>query len=237
MSLVDEKRYVVLDTETTGLGEGHRILEIGCVEVIGRKLTGRHYHVYIHPQREIDEDASRIHGITLESLEAQNAPIFDQVADEFRQFIAGAELVIHNARFDVGKMDYEFKLLGLSNTESFCTVLDTLQLAKELFPGARHTLDALCNRFDIDNSQRELHGALLDAELLAEVYLAMTGGQTDLSLHVEEEETDEEIDLSSLNLEVDATQLKVVRANAEERAAHEEFLQLLEKKSGQVLWR
>lgn len=232
-----EKRFVVLDTETTGLGEGHRILEIGCVEIIGRKLTGRHFHKYIHPQREIDVEASAIHGITLASLEEQNAPFFSGVADEFRQFIQGAELVIHNARFDVGKMDYEFKLLGLSATETFCTVLDTLQLAKEMFPGARHTLDALCNRFDIDNSSRELHGALLDAELLAEVYLAMTGGQTSLGLDVEEEREENSLELTDFNLSVDASTLKVLKANSLEQQKHEEFLQLIAAKSEQVLWR
>ena len=232
-----DKRFVVLDTETTGLGDGHRILEIGCVEIIGRKLTGKHYHVYIHPQRDIDIEASAVHGITLAFLEEQGAPVFEKIADDFRQFISGAELVIHNARFDVGKMDYEFNLLGLSLTETFCTVLDTLALAKDMFPGARHTLDALCNRFDIDNSQRDLHGALLDAELLAEVYLAMTGGQTDLVLDVVEESHEDVIELSNLNLEIDGSNLKVIKATAEEQAAHEEILKLLAKKSEQVLWR
>lgn len=229
-------RQIVLDTETTGLGADHRILEIGCVEVIERKLTGRHYHVYVHPQRAIDEEAQRVHGISLEWLEETNAPKFEDIADEFRQFINGAELVIHNAPFDVGKMDYEFGLLGLSKTESFCQVLDTLKLAKDMFPGARHTLDALCSKYDIDNSGRELHGALLDAELLAEVYLAMTGGQTDLVLEVAD--TNEENPLEMLNF-ADLTQardLPVIKANAEELVAHEKFLELLNKKSGNSLW-
>lgn len=230
-------RQVVLDTETTGLGEGHRILEIGCVEVIERKLTGRHYHVYINPQRDIEEGAAAVHGITNEWLEEQNAPVFAQVVDEFRQFIDGAELVIHNARFDVGKMDYEFGLLGLSETTTFCTVLDTLALAKEMFPGARHTLDALCNRFQIDNSKRELHGALLDAELLAEVYLAMTGGQTDLMLEVAENEAEVDgLAMLDLNIDIDTSALKVVAATAEELAAHQQMLDLLQKKSGNLLW-
>lgn len=230
-------RQVVLDTETTGLGEGHRILEIGCVEVIERKLTGRHYHVYINPQRDIEEGAAAVHGITNEWLEEQGAPVFAEVVDDFRQFIDGAELVIHNARFDVGKMDYEFGLLGLTNTTTFCTVLDTLALAKEMFPGARHTLDALCNRFQIDNSQRELHGALLDAELLAEVYLAMTGGQTDLVLEVADDE--QEVDaLAMLDFggNIDTANLRIVVASEEEQLAHQKMLDLLQKKSGNVLW-
>lgn len=229
-------RQVVLDTETTGLGEGHRILEIGCVEVIERKLTGRHYHVYINPERDIDVEAAAVHGITNEWLEEQNAPNFAQVADEFRQFIQGAELVIHNARFDVGKMDYEFGLLGLSKTITFCTVLDTLALAKEMYPGGRHTLDALCKKFDIDNSQRELHGALLDAELLAEVYLAMTGGQTDLMLEVAEAKEENNLVLLDFAGDINGEDLKVVFAGEQELQAHQKMLELVQKKSGNALW-
>lgn len=229
-------RQVVLDTETTGLGEGHRILEIGCVEIIERKLTGRHFHVYIDPERLIDEEAANIHGITNEWLEERNAPVFKQIAQEFRDFIDGAELVIHNARFDVGKMDYEFGLLRLSKTETFCTVLDTLKLAKEMFPGARHTLDALCNRFGIDNSERELHGALLDAELLAEVYLAMTGGQTDLMLEMDDQQSELPAELFNVQVATENTALKIVRAVEEEMAAHDELLALVQKKSGNALW-
>lgn len=229
-------RQVVLDTETTGLGEGHRILEIGCVEIIERKLTGRHFHVYINPERLIDEEAANIHGITNEWLEERNAPVFKQIAQEFRDFIDGAELVIHNARFDVGKMDYEFGLLRLSKTETFCTVLDTLKLAKEMFPGARHTLDALCNRFGIDNSERELHGALLDAELLAEVYLAMTGGQTDLMLEMDDQQSELPAELFNVQVATENTALKIVHAVEEEMAAHDELLALVQKKSGNALW-
>ena len=180
-------RQVVLDTETTGIGEGHRIIEIGCVEVIERKLTGRQYHVYIDPQRDIDPEAANVHGITNEWLQERNAPVFARIVDEFREFIQGAELVIHNAAFDIGMMDAEFRRLNLSLTREFCGVLDTLLLAREMHPGARNSLDALCKRYDVDNSQRELHGALLDAQILAEVYLMMTGGQTALALPDEEQ--------------------------------------------------
>ena len=230
-------RQIVLDTETTGIGEGHRIIEIGCVEVIERKLTGRHYHRYIHPQRDIDAEAQEVHGISIEWLEETGAPVFAQVADEFREFIAGAELVIHNAAFDVGMMDAEFDRLNLTKTAQFCGVLDTLKLARDMFPGSRVSLDALCKRYDIDNSHRELHGALLDSEILAEVYLAMTGGQTDLALAVEDNQqagaADINIDESLLN----AAELVVVRASDDETQAHEQMLDLVDKKSEGALWR
>ena len=158
-------RQVVLDTETTGIGEGHRILEIGCVEVIERKLTGRHFHVYIHPQRDIDPEAQAVHGISLEWLEEQGAPIFSDIVDEFCDFIRGAELVIHNAAFDVGMMDAEFKRLNRPNTKSFCSVLDTLIMAREMYPGQRNSLDALCKRYDIDVPEGALLGELVDVSL------------------------------------------------------------------------
>lgn len=178
-------RRVVLDTETTGMpvGDGHRIIEIGCVELDGRQLTGRHYHVYIQPDRTIDEGAIAVHGITDEYL--KDKPRFKDIADEFFEFIQGAELVIHNAPFDIGFIENEFALQGQSeraNVSEYCTVLDTLVLARERHPGQRNNLDALCKRYGVDNSGRDLHGALLDAEILAEVYLSMTGGQTNLSL-------------------------------------------------------
>ena len=221
-------RQVVLDTETTGIGDGHRIIEIGCVEVIERKLTGRHYHVYINPQRDIDEEAAAVHGITNEWLIEQNAPVFAQVVDDFRQFIDGAELVIHNAAFDVGMMDAEFARLNLTMTRDFCGILDTLALARDLHPGARNNLDALCKRYGIDNSHRDLHGALLDAEILADVYLMMTGGQTDLALADEDDNKDEVVDIDIDNLDIDTRDLKVVRASAAELEAHEKFLELVE---------
>lgn len=230
-------RQVVLDTETTGIGEGHRIIEIGCVEVIERKLTGRHYHVYINPQRPIDEEAAEVHGITNEWLEEQGAPVFAQIADDFRNFISGAELVIHNAAFDVGMMDAEFSRLNLSPTRDFCGVLDTLLLARDIHPGARNSLDALCKRYGIDNSHRELHGALLDSEILADVYLIMTGGQTDLALADEGDSEDGEVELDLGDVQVDASNLKVIRASADEVAAHEAFLDLIDKKSEGALWR
>ena len=229
-------RQVVLDTETTGIGEGHRIIEIGCVEVIERKLTGRHYHKYINPQRDIDAEAQEVHGISNEWLIETGAPVFSRVADEFREFIAGAELVIHNAAFDIGMMDAEFNRLNMTNTREFCGVLDTLLLAREMFPGSRVSLDALCKRYDIDNSHRELHGALLDAEILADVYLMMTGGQTDLALAMEEGQQNGVVDIalddSLLNVE-----LPIVRASATEVEAHEQFMDLVDKKSEGAIWR
>lgn len=229
-------RQVVLDTETTGIGEGHRIIEIGCVEVIERKLTGRQYHVYIDPQRDIDPEAANVHGITNEWLQERNAPVFARIVDEFREFIQGAELVIHNAPFDIGMMDAEFRRLNLSPTREFCGVLDTLLLAREMHPGARNSLDALCKRYDVDNSQRELHGALLDAQILAEVYLMMTGGQTALALP-DEEQAEEIVEVDLGDLDLSTLELRVVKASADELAAHEKMLDLLDKKSGQSVWR
>ncbi|MCA6060920.1 MULTISPECIES: DNA polymerase III subunit epsilon [Oceanospirillaceae] len=230
-------RQVVLDTETTGIGEGHRIVEIGCVEIFERKLTGRHYHVYINPQRDIDPEAAAVHGITNEWLIEQGAPVFAQVAQEFREFIAGSQLVIHNAAFDVGMMDAEFRRLNLSMTRDFCGVLDTLKMARDLHPGARNSLDALCKRYGIDNSHRDLHGALLDAEILADVYLTMTGGQTALALAVEEEKEEEEVVIDIGDIDLDAVNQRIIRASAEETAAHEKMLDLIDKKSGGAIWR
>ena len=178
-------RSVVLDTETTGMPvtDGHRIIEIGCVELEGRRLTGRHFHVYLQPDREIDEGAIAVHGITNEFV--KDKPRFREVADEFYEFIHGAQLIIHNAAFDIGFINNEFALLGQSEraeVSDYCSVLDTLMMARERHPGQRNNLDALCKRYGVDNSGRDLHGALLDAEILADVYLAMTGGQTSLSL-------------------------------------------------------
>jgi DNA polymerase-3 subunit epsilon len=184
-------RQVVLDTETTGIGaeKGHRIIEIGCVELVDRKLTGRHYHQYVNPQRPSDEEAVAVHGITDEFL--ADKPFFEQVAQSFYDFIDGAELVIHNAPFDVGFMDMEFRRVGMPETTSFCSILDTLVLARDMHPGQRNSLDALCRRYGIDNSHRELHGALLDAEILSDVYLMMTGGQTDLMFMADNDEEEE----------------------------------------------
>lgn len=178
-------RSVVLDTETTGMPvtDNHRIIEIGCVELMGRRLTGRHFHVYLQPDRDSDEGAIGVHGITDEFLKGK--PRFAEVADEFFEFINGAQLIIHNAAFDVGFINNEFALMGQSDRADIsqhCSILDTLMMARERHPGQRNSLDALCKRYGVDNSGRELHGALLDSEILADVYLTMTGGQTSLSL-------------------------------------------------------
>ena len=182
-----DRRQIVLDTETTGLevNQGHRIIEIGCVELINRRITGRHYHQYIHPEREIDAGAMEVHGITLDFLAGK--PKFAEVATEFVEFVKGAELIIHNAPFDVGFIDAELDRLEPhgQGVAALCSVIDTLQMARHQHPGQRNNLDALCQRYEIDNSSRSLHGALLDAEILAEVYLAMTGGQASLGLGAE----------------------------------------------------
>ena len=229
-------RQVVLDTETTGIGEGHRIIEIGCVEVIERKLTGRHFHKYINPERDIDAEAAEVHGITNDWLIEQGAPVFAEVVNDFRTFITGAELVIHNAAFDVGMMDAEFNRLNLSQTAEFCGVLDTLAMARDLHPGARNNLDALCKRYGIDNSHRELHGALLDAEILADVYLMMTGGQTDLMLAVDDGNGDQEVELD-IDIDLSGVELPIIYASSDEVQAHEKMLELLDKKSDGALWR
>lgn len=180
-------RQIVLDTETTGLetSQGHRIIEIGCVEMIDRRVTDNHWHHYINPDREVDEGAYNVHGISTEFL--QDKPRFNELADDFRSYIDGAELVIHNAPFDIGFLDHEFNLLGGEEitVRDRCAVQDTLVMARQKHPGQKNNLDALCKRYGIDNSHRTVHGALLDARILADVYLAMTGGQTSLGLDVE----------------------------------------------------
>ncbi|WP_409420443.1 DNA polymerase III subunit epsilon [Pseudaeromonas sp. ZJS20] len=237
-------RQIVLDTETTGMNQaggphylGHRIIEIGCVEVINRRLTGNHYHVYLKPDRLVDEEAIRVHGITDDFL--ADKPPFAAVAQEFIEFIRGAELVIHNAPFDVGFMDYEFDKLGLGlKTREFCQVTDTLTMARSLFPGKRNSLDALCSRYGIDNSHRTLHGALLDAEILADVYLLMTGGQTRLNLVTAGSEVSSGGQVEAPRpLTRTGLNLKVLTASAEELAAHEQRLDLVAKKGGHCLWR
>ena len=234
-------RQVVLDTETTGIGhdQGHRIIEIGCVELVDRKLTGRHYHQYINPEREIDEEAMGVHGITNEFV--ADKPVFAQVAQEFYQFIAGAELVIHNAPFDVGFMDAEFRRVGGAETATFCGILDTLVLARDMHPGQRNSLDALCKRYGIDNSHRDLHGALLDAEILADVYLMMTGGQTDLMFAGDSEEDGEGAEVGAIHIPgmqaVDAGALQVIRASDTEVEEHNKLLDILDKKSEGAIWR
>lgn len=228
------KRQVVLDTETTGLStaDDHRIIEIGCVEVVNRRLTGQTYHQYINPHREIDAGALEVHGITQEFL--ADKPKFADVADDFMQFIDGAELIIHNAAFDVGFLDHELAKIKSEKRriKDVSTVLDTLKLARDKHPGQKNNLDALCRRYDIDNSNRELHGALLDSEILADVYLAMTGGQVSLSLAAEPIENVTKSSSSETVEKKNRGVLRIIKANDDELKAHEENLQLLDKKSG-----
>ncbi|ADM99638.1 DNA polymerase III epsilon subunit [Dickeya dadantii 3937] len=237
-------RQIVLDTETTGMNklgvhyEGHKIIEIGAVEVINRRLTGRHFHVYLRPDRLVDPEAYNVHGISDEFL--ADKPTYGDVVDDFLDFIRGAELVIHNATFDIGFMDYEFRLLkrDIPKTETFCTITDSLQMARRLFPGKRNNLDALCDRYQIDNSKRTLHGALLDAEILAEVYLAMTGGQTSLAFSMEGDTQQQTAQTETIQrIARPASALAVLYASDEELAAHEQRLDLIMKKGGSCLWR
>lgn len=233
------QRYVVLDTETTGMPvtDGHRVIEIGCVEVLGRRLTGRNFHVYLQPDRESDEGAIGVHGITTEFL--LDKPRFAEVADEFYDFIQGAELIIHNAAFDVGFLNNEFALIGQpdrADLSQYCTILDTLALARARHPGQRNSLDALCKRYGIDLSGRDLHGALLDSELLADVYLAMTGGQTSLSLAGNASDGDGssggEQGSEIRRLPVDRTRSRVILASEDELAAHAVRMEIIAKSAG-----
>lgn len=234
-------RQIVLDTETTGIDpkQGHRIIEIGCVEMINRRLTGNTFHVYINPGRVIDQEAIDVHGITNEFL--VDKPKFRDVAREFFEYIKGAELVIHNAPFDVGFMDHEFNILqpNWGNVAKHCAILDTLVMAKKKHPGQRNSLDALCRRYGIDNSHRELHGALLDAEILADVYLLMSGGQKKLDLMADgnANNTDSGEQSSFRRLASNRKPLKVVSATADELTEHEQRLDLVKKKGGTCLWR
>lgn len=231
-------RQIVLDTETTGMevSQDHRIIEIGCVELVNRRLTGRHFHRYIHPQREIDEGAQEVHGISLEFL--ADKPVFHLIADEFLEFVAGAELVIHNAPFDVGFINHEFAKLGkgFGRIQDHCGIVDTLAMARRLHPGQKNNLDALCKRYYVDNSQRQLHGALLDAEILADVYLGMTGGQVDLGLRKENGEGAGGGD-SIRRLAETRLKAPVIAADEEDLAAHRALLAGIAKQAGgAALW-
>lgn len=220
-------RYVVLDTETTGLETQleHRIIEIGAVEVVERRLTGNNFHEYINPQRAIDAGAQEVHGITVEFLE--DKPLFSDILSRFVDYVDGATLIIHNAPFDVGFINYEFSRHGYDRPiESHCEILDSLAFARERYPGQRNSLDALCKRLDIDNSHRTLHGALLDAEILADVYLRMTGGQTALALDWDGGNVEDFVDTSGSESAA-AGELLVVQASAEELAAHQQWLERL----------
>ncbi len=231
-------RQVIVDTETTGLDprEGHRIIEIGCVELIDRRHTSRHFHQYLRPDRDIDEGALQIHGITNEFL--TDKPTFGDVVEDLIGFLDGAELVIHNAPFDVGFINYELSLTGgrYSRIEDHCGIVDTLALARELHPGQKNSLDALCKRYQVDNSQRELHGALLDAQILGDVYLAMTGGQATLDLGSRPAKT--RLELAAGSSAGEGRRTKVIHASAEECAAHERMLDRIEAQGGaSCVWR
>jgi DNA polymerase-3 subunit epsilon len=227
-------RQIILDTETTGLEpeQGHRIIEIGCVELVNRRKSGRTFHRYLRPDREVDRGAIQVHGLTNEFLAQQ--PRFADVVDELLEFISGAELIIHNAAFDLAFLDAELKRLPgpLRQTRKLCTVIDTLPLARQLHPGQRNSLDALCKRYEIDNSHRELHGALLDAQILLEVYLAMTGGQTALILGEDTRAATTDAFEPVAAIIRPRGLLKVFRATEEELVAHERMLAGIDKSSG-----
>jgi len=229
-------RQIVLDTETTGLNArmGDRVIEIGCIELLSRNVTERQFHTFLNPEREIDEGAAKVHGLTLEFL--ADKPKFADIARDFVEYISGAELIIHNAAFDVEFLDQELSFAGLGKlTEYAASVVDTLAMARELHPGKRNGLDALCERYGVNNSHRTLHGALLDARLLAEVYLALTRGQDSLVMDLDQPSA-----AQAAAALVDAKKLTVLRATAEELAAHERILDLIDKAAatqGGSVWR
>jgi len=228
-------RQIVLDTETTGLNAklGDRVIEIGCIEIMSRRVTDRHYHVYLNPERDIEEGAVKVHGLTRDFL--ADKPRFAEIAGDFLDYVRGAELIIHNADFDVEFLDGELGLAGLGRlSEHVAGVVDTLAMARELHPGRKNSLDALCERYGVDNAHRTLHGALLDARLLAETYLAMTRGQESLMMALEATPAA----AAAAAAGVDASRLLVLRASAEERAAHESYLDGMDKDGKQGnLWR
>lgn len=234
-------RQIVLDTETTGLeiAQGHRIIEIGCVELVNRKLTGNHYHQYINPHRAIDQGALEVHGITSEFL--ADKPAFESISAAFIEFVQGAELIIHNAPFDLGFLDNELQRLSPSrgSVVDRCTVIDTLVMARSKHPGQRNSLDALCQRYEVDNSQRDLHGALLDAEILADVYLAITGGQTALQLSGSGNDQNGQSRMEPIvRLSDNRESLLVIKATPTELTAHQSQLDAIAAVSGgKVLWR
>ena len=229
-------RQIVLDTETTGLNArlGDRVIEIGCVELLSRNVTDRHFHTYVDPQRDVDEGASRIHGLTREFL--SDKPKFGDIAKEFVDYIQGAELIIHNAEFDVEFLDQELALAGFKKLSDYSpSIVDTLAMARELHPGKRNSLDALCERYAVNNAHRTLHGALLDARLLAEVYLALTRGQESLVM-----ELDAPSEAAVAAASIDAKKLTVLRATEAELKAHEKILDAIDKaakEKGGSLWR
>lgn len=230
-------RQVVLDTETTGLDieEEHRIVEIACLELVARRITGERQHWLLNPQRDVSEEARRIHG--LDNATLRERPLFEQIAEGLIEFIRGSELIVHNAEFDIGFLNAELSRCGedWGRVGDHCQVLDTLALARAMHPGQRNSLDALCKRYNVDNSSRQLHGALLDAQLLAQVYLAMTSGQVMLGL--QELDTSHEVELGRHRLQEDRPALRVIRPTKRERAAHRHRLEAIRKASGdRCLW-
>lgn len=234
-------RQIILDTETTGIDplQGHRLIEIGCLELVNRKLTKRNFHYYLNPQREVEEEAFRVHGLSTEFL--ADKPLFSAIADEFLEFVKGAELIIHNAPFDIGFINHELKLLqrGFAPITEHCSVLDTLVMARQKHPGQKNNLDALARRYGADQRDRTYHGALLDSEILADIYLAMTGGQVGLSLGQEENQGEGEQRAEGIRrLPENRARLPVLRASAEELERHESKLKALDKAAGGAcLWR
>lgn len=231
-------RQIILDTETTGLQveEGHRIIEIGCVEMIDRKLTGKHFHYYLNPEREVEAGALAVHGITNEFL--SNKPLFNHVAAELMSFIQDAELIIHNAPFDIAFLNYELMLCrqNWKTITDYCRVTDTLQMARQLHVGQRNSLDALCKRYFVDNTKRDLHGALLDANLLAQVYLAMTGGQGSFFDALNEKQNaSNTVEQTSSATSLEKHNLVVIKADEAELAEHAKYLELLAKQ-GKCVW-
>ncbi len=231
-------RQIVLDTETTGLetSKGHRIIEIGCVELIDRRITDNHWHYFINPDREIDDGAYEVHGISIDFL--QDKPLFEEIAQEFIAYIDGAELVIHNAPFDVGFLDYELGKLDAEPTtiEEHCRILDTLIMARQKHPGQKNNLDALCRRYEIDNSQRSLHGALLDAQILSEVYLAMTGGQTALGLDESDYGYEAVRDATDHRPASRNGPLPIWLGNEASEQAHRDYIKFLREQSDEPVW-
>ncbi len=231
-------RQIILDTETTGLEvkQGHRIIEIGCVELRNRRKTDRQFHHYINPEREIDDGAYEVHGISNEFL--SDKPTFCDIVQEFIDFIRDSELIIHNAPFDIGFLNYELEQLGpeWGRVEDYCKITDTLVMARERHPGQKNSLDALCQRYNVDNSQREQHGALLDAQILLDVFLAMTGGQAALLLDDEAEPNSTTSE--ARRLDPNRPKLRVIQPSAEELAAHQKRLETIDKKSGgRCVWK
>lgn len=232
-------RQIVLDTETTGLetSDEHRIIEIGCVELINRRITRNHYHVYLNPDRAVDQGAFEVHGISDQFL--RDKPRFHDIIEDLLKYLSGAELIIHNAPFDVGFLDYEFQRYAEARQQTpttiaeHCSVVDSLVMARDMYPGQRNSLDALCKRLEVDNSQRELHGALLDAEILAEVYLMMTGGQGSLLLEPEENSSN---GTGGKTFDRSGLVLPILAPNADELAAHKAYLERMRDKEGSCLW-